>query len=308
MTANRYVGPIRRRQYGRSGHGYVDANGLKVPGVTTILKALPKDALINWAANATADAAVDRWDELTAMKPAARVTALKKARYEDRDTAANRGTEVHKIAQRYLEGEEVAIPDDIAGHVESYAQFVDDWEPEPLLVEAVVMNHRYGYAGTLDLGVEFHNLAIIELLAENFDMPHLLDLDRPVRGIGDIKTSRSGIFPETALQVCAYRHCDVHVDEHGAEQPMPEFDFAFALHIRADDYELRPLVAGAEQFREFLYVREVHRFDQETGPTYVGQPVTPARRLKRRRLEVLAEPEPAPARTARRRATEGAPA
>ena len=302
---NTYVGPIRRRQYGRSGHGDIDANGLKVPGVTTILKALPKDALINWAANATADAAVDRWDELAALKPAARLATLKKARYEDRDTAANRGTEVHNAAQRYLQGEEIELPDDIAGHVESYIAFVEDWQPEPLLVEAVVMSHKYGYAGTLDLGVTFDDPAIIARLAEQMRMPELVDLDRPVVGIGDIKTSRSGIFPETAWQVCAYRYADVYVDAQGAEQPMPAFDFAFALHVRGDDYGLRPLVAGPEQLREFLYIREVHRAVEETSKAYVGEELTPGRRLKRRRLEVVEEPAPT---TARRRAKEGAPA
>lgn len=303
MTVPRYVGPIRRRQYGRSGHGYLDANGLKVPGVTTILKALPKDALINWAANATADAAVDRWDELAAMKPAARLAALKKARYEDRDTAANRGTEVHNAAQRYLEGEEIELPDDIAGHVESYISFVEDWQPEPLLVEAVVMSHRYGYAGTCDLGVTFDDPTIIARLAEQMKMPALAQLDRPVRGIGDIKTSRSGIFPETAWQVCAYRYADVYVDADGAEQPMPEFDFAFALHIRADDYGFRPLIADKEQLREFLYIREVQRAVEETSKAYVGEELTPGRRLKRRRLEVVDQPAPAT-----RRRKEGQPA
>lgn len=297
----RYVGPIRRRQYGRSGHGYIDANGLKVPGVTTILKALPKDALINWAANATADAAIDRWDELGAMKPAARLTTLKKARYDDRDTAANRGTEVHNWAQEYLkaaDGAEIVIPDDIAGHVESYVSFVEDWQPIPMLVEAVVMSHSKGYAGTLDLGVEFADPAVIGQLAKQLKMPHLLDLDRPVRGIGDVKTSRSGIFPETAWQVCAYRYCDVYVDDEGAEQPMPEFDFAFALHIRGDGYDMRPLTSGPEQLREFLYIREVHRAVEETSKSYVGDALTPLRSMKRRRLEVVGDATPA--RTTRR--------
>lgn len=295
----RYQGPVRRRRYGRSGHGYVDANGLKVPGVTTILKALPKDALINWAANATAEATLNRWDELAAMKPADRLKTMQKARYADRDTAADRGTEVHRFAERYLADEEVPIPDDIAGHVESYIAFVEDWQPEPLFLEAVVMSHRHGYAGTCDLAAEFADPTVVDLLADQLDLPELRALDRPVRGIGDIKTSRSGIFPETALQLAAYRHTDVWVDEHETEQPMPAFDFAFALHVRADDYEMRPLTAGPAQLREFLYVREVYHFDTETGRGYVGAPLTPVRRIRRRRLEPVAEPEP-PARTVRR--------
>jgi len=62
----KFTPPIRRKETAR-GHHYVDAENRRVPGVTTILGALPKDALINWAANTTADAAVNRWDELGAL-------------------------------------------------------------------------------------------------------------------------------------------------------------------------------------------------------------------------------------------------
>lgn len=301
--SQQYAPPIRRRKYGR-GHGYVDANGVKVPSVTSILKALPKDALVNWAGNATAEAALNRWDELGGMKPAERLAAMKKARYEDRDTAANRGTEVHKFAERYIQGEEVPIPDDIAGHVESYISWVDDWQPTPLFVEATVMSHTHGYAGTTDIAVEFTGPEVIGLLAEQMDRPDLADRDR-VTAIGDPKTNRSGIFAETALQVAAYRFCDVYMDGED-EIPMPEFDFAFALWVRGDGYEFRPLVAGREQLREFLYVRQVLRFDTETGPTYVGDPLRPARGMQRRRLEVLPDTPSttaAPERTVKRKAT-----
>lgn len=298
---SRYVGPIRRLKAGRTGHWYRDANGQRVPSVTDILKGLPKDALINWSANATADYAINNWDELAELKPAARLERLKKGRYQDRDTAANRGNEVHRFAERYISGEEALVPPEIAGHVDSYVQWVDDWKPEPLLVEAVVMSHRHGYAGTLDLAVEIDDPEVLALLAHQLDQPELAHLDRPARGIGDVKTNRSGIFAETALQVAAYRHADVYLDDDGAEQPMPAFDFAFALHVRGDGYGMRPLVAGPEQLREFLYVREVRRFDQDTGATYIGDELTPRSRLERRRLELVADP---PATTRRR--TEGA--
>lgn len=268
MVVNRYVSPISRRRYGRSGHGYVDANGLSVPGVTTILKALPKDALINWAANATAEAAIDRWDELTAMKPAARLATLKKARYDDRDTAANRGTEVHRWAEQYVVGAEVAIPDDIAGHAESYRHFVDEWEPEPVLIEAVVMSHKHGYAGTCDA---------------------VFDIEGLGRCLLDVKTSRSGIFGETALQLAAYRYADVYIDGAGVEQPMLQVDAVLGLHVRADSYELRPVEAGPEQLREFLYVMQVARFTSETSKTYIGEPLVPKKAMRRRRLELVDE-------------------
>jgi len=248
-----YTPPIRRINSGR-GHRYEDANGLRVPGVTTILKALPKDALVNWAGNATAEAAVNRWDELAAMPPAARLKALQKARYDDRDTAANRGTAVHKLAQRLVAGERVQMPNDIAGHVESYARFLDEWDVQPVLIEAIVMSHKHGMAGTLDL---------------------IADLEGLGRGIIDLKTSRSGVFGETALQLAGYRFAETYVDEKtGAEVPMIPVDFAAAVHVRANGYELIPVQAGREQYRALLYVQQVHRWNEDARDL-IGAALTP---------------------------------
>lgn len=263
-----YTAPIRRVDRGR-GHTYVDANGLKVPGVTTILKALPKDALINWAANATADAAINRWDELADLPPAARLKELQNARYADRDKAANRGTAVHALAEQLIKGEKVEMPDELAGHVESYVRFLDEWQVEPVLVEAVVMSHRHGYAGTLDLVVDVPKLGQRLLL--------------------DIKTSRSGIFGETALQLAGYRYADTYVDDAGAEQPMIPVDGCGAIHVRGDGYDLRPVEAGPDQHRALLYVQQVGRWN-DTARDLVGDALTPPTTT---RYRILREEQPA---------------
>jgi hypothetical protein len=53
---SRYTAPIRRVDTAK-GHYYRDATGQRVPGVTTIIgDGVPKPALINWAANAAAEA------------------------------------------------------------------------------------------------------------------------------------------------------------------------------------------------------------------------------------------------------------
>lgn len=249
MTA--YQAPIRRVDRGK-GHSYLDANGLKVPGVTTILKALPKDALINWAANATADAAINRWEELAALPPAARLDTLKKARYADRDAAANRGTEVHRLAEQLVHGTAVAYPDALAGHVSAYVQFLDEFEPQPVLVEGVVMSHAHGYAGTLDL--------IADIAGE--------------RWLLDIKTSRSGIFGETALQLAGYRYADTYVTESGTEVDMIPVDRCGAIHVRADGYSLIPVEAEREQHRDLLYVQQVARW-ADTSRDLIGDPIQP---------------------------------
>lgn len=290
---SRYVGPITRVNRGR-GHSYVDQNGVKVPGVTTLIgNGVPKPALMDWGPRVTAEYAVDHWDELSKLAPSARLEKLKKARYADRDAAANKGTRVHQLAEKLAAGKAVKVPDDLAGHVESYVAFLDQWEPEPVLIEAVVMSHRHGYAGTLDLAAMFDPELLLDcgiasdddLLAEL--LRTLADNGDQALAILDVKTSRSGIFGEVALQLSGYRFADVFVDDDGAEQPMPEFHLALGLHIRADGYDLYPITAGRAQHRELLYVREVGSFVTDNSRGYVGPALSTPARLKVRRLEVV---------------------
>jgi len=256
-----FVPPIRRRNYGK-GHGYVDANGQKMPGVTTILsKGVPKEALINWAANATADYAVNKWDDLGSMEPAARLKRLKDARYEERDAAANRGTEIHGYGERLVKGEGVkGIPDALRGYVEAYVRFLDEFDVEPVLVETVVASYKYGWAGTFDL------------LADLVD-PTDTDGGR-VRWLLDLKSNRSGIFGETALQLAGYRYCDVYLDDKGAEQPMLEVARTGAVHVRADGYSLIPTESGERQLRQLRYCQQVMKFGEESRDL-IGAPIDP---------------------------------
>jgi hypothetical protein len=249
-----YTPPIHRVNGGR-GHRYEDANGLRVPGVTTIISGgIPKPALVDWASNVTADYAVDHWDELGKLAPSARLKTLQKAKYADRDTAANRGTAVHRLAEKLVLGEKVQVPDEIRGHVESYVRFLDDFDVEPILTEFVVMSHEHAYAGTGDL---------------------LADLRRlETRALLDVKTSRSGIFGETALQLSGYRYADTYVDVYGDEQPMLEVDWCGAVHVRADGYSLIPVEAGEEQHRAFLYAAQVADFVANSRDL-IGEPVEP---------------------------------
>lgn len=239
-----FTPPVRRRNYGK-GHGYIDAVGRKVPGVTTILSdGVPKPALINWAANTTAEYAVDHWDDLGQLSPSARLKKLQGARYGDRDAAANRGTQVHRLAEKLAAGEEVEVPDELAGHVESYVKFLDEWDVQPILTEFVVVSHRYGYAGTGDL------------------MANLRHPDAPrsrVDWLLDVKTSRSGVFGETGLQLAGYRYADVYMDGD-TEHPVPEVERTGVVHVRADGYDLVPVEAGPAVHRALLYVQQVKRF------------------------------------------------
>ena len=250
--------PIRRKETAR-GHHYVDATGARVPGVTTILSdGLPKAALVNWAANATADAAVNRWDELAQMPPAPRLKALQGARNEEKDRAAKRGTEVHGFAEQLVRGEAVQVPEELVGHVEAYARFLDEFRVKPVHIEFSVASHRHGYAGTGDL--------IAELWIEG----------RYVLALVDLKTNRSGIFGETALQLAAYRYADVLIPGFGDESeiPMPQVQATYAVHVRGDGADLIPVTAGPEQFRVFLYAQQVAQWTKHDRDL-IGAPVRP---------------------------------
>ncbi|MBM4497143.1 hypothetical protein GS426_21450 [Rhodococcus hoagii] len=140
----------------------------------------PEAALINWAGNTTAEYAVDNWEELSALSPSARLNELKKSRFKVRDAAAKRGTEVHALADLLLQGKEVEVPDELAGHVDAYVRFLNEFEPKPVLTEFRVASRKWRYCGTADMVI---------------DLPD-------GRFIADIKTSKSG---SSARRRCSWR-------------------------------------------------------------------------------------------------------
>lgn len=240
---------VTRKNHGRS-HTYWDGEK-KLPGVTTIISnGYPKGALIDWAGKTTANYAIDHWAELEELPPTQRLKQLNEARFTDRDSAANRGRDVHRYAEALVAGERVKKPDDIAGHIESYVRFLDEFEPHPIVVEGVVINRQHGYAGTLDL---------------------IADIGEE-RWLLDIKTSRSGVFGDVALQLAAYRYAESLLDEHGQEKPMLDVHRTGSVHVRADGYSLIPVEAGPQEFRMFLYVQQVAWFT-ERASYLLGEPM-----------------------------------
>jgi hypothetical protein len=220
-------------------HWYEDARGKKIPGVTTILSSgLPKPALLPWGIKSVAEYAINHWGELEAKPIAERLTELKNAPYADRDAAANRGTEVHNFGEKLIKGEEVSPPPELIGYVEAYARFLDEWEVEPLLVENAIVNHRVRYAGTFDMVIRIPWFG-----------------DDPV--IADIKTSRSGVYGETAFQLAAYANAEKY-QANGEEFDFPKgIKRGFVIHVRPEGYGFYEVPIKAKQFREFCYIAEV---------------------------------------------------
>jgi hypothetical protein len=263
---------IIRKNAGKN-HYYVDENGIRLPGVTTIIgKGTSKDSLITWAGNATAAFTLDNWDALAAMPPAARLKRMQGGRYEDSDKAKDQGTAVHKLAEHLVAEERVTVPDLLAGHVKSYVRFLDEFDVRAEHIEPVVGSYTHRYAGSLDL------IARIMLpdIPEYDDVPR--DSDGYVMSLLDIKTGRTGIYGDAAIQVAAYRFAEVLVTNGSPaeyeEIDMPPVDWCGAVWVTGDGYELRPLTSGREQFMMFRYITQVsHHTDEGRG--LVGQAVIP---------------------------------
>ena len=219
-------------------------DGRPIPGVTSLIKGgLPAPALIKWAAKSVAEWVVDHPDDCERLRPMGRepmVAALKATPWEARDEAGRRGTEVHTLAEKLVHGEEVEVPDELAGHVESAVKFLDEWKPTPILTECSVAHREHWWAGRFDLIASLPDGRTI---------------------CWDWKTTRSGIFAETALQLAAYSHAEFYVtdDDPGTELALPTIDECYAVWIRADGYDVIPVDAGDDTYRMFRHVAHVGR-------------------------------------------------
>jgi hypothetical protein len=230
-------------------------DGDPVPGVTTVIgDGVPKPALSYWAARTTAEFAADNLDTLAGLDRASIVDLLKNAPWRDRDAAARRGTEVHRLGEQLVAGHEIEVPEELTGHVDAYLHFLDDWHLEAELVEAVVVNRTHRYLGTLDL---------VATLADGR------------RWLLDLKTTRSGVFGETALQLAAYRHAEFYLDANGDEQPMPPVDRTGVVWVRADGYDLVPVDTGPDVYRYFRAAQFVAHFTKHVASTAVGDALRP---------------------------------
>lgn len=258
---------IVRKTAGRN-HYYVDIDvhpRHRVPGVTTIGKAMANKKLETYASSATADFAVNNWEELSAMPPADRLRAIMRGRWGERDAAGNVGTAIHRLGEKLVAGEAVAVPDELEGYVKSYVGFLDLSDLNAHHVEVPCYSARHQYAGTIDIIGDL----ILPDVEEWEDVPR--DKDGRSLGLLDPKTGR-GVYESAAFQLVAYRNAERLITEGAtsadplkrSEVDMPAVDFTAAVHVHPDG---RPATlirtdSTPEAFRSFLYLRQVYDLQQ----------------------------------------------
>lgn len=243
-----------------NGRTYTDPlTGDTFPSVTNILNVIDKPALIPWAARMAAEYAYDRRETLGVMDRAEYVDTVKTNWRRKRDDAADRGTNVHAAVEEYLRSGGTLDADEwepnVLAHVEQFQRFARDHRPTLRFVETTVYSPRYGYAGTLDMLADLHG-----------------------RGLWLIDVKTGGVWPEAALQLCAYRNADYLITGPPWERhDMPPVDGCAVLDLKPDRYDLVAVDTSADVLDAFVFAAELAAFRRERFPALVGSPLVPTR-------------------------------
>lgn len=253
---------------------YVDPDtGRKNPGVTSILNMLPKPFLKAWAAKMVAEAAVNNIASVVGLAftdPKGAIDYLKRAPDRFTKSAADTGSEAHDIFEQIAKGNPPArVHPELEPYMQHFLEFMEDCEPEFILLEETVWSDEVGYAGSFDAIAILHGEAAGPLQGKTLIM--------------DWKTTRSGVHAEVALQMAAYRAAEHIVRPDGARVPMPEIDGGAVLHVRPEGWALHPIETGTVEVGDgeevvlldyFKALREVFDWDTVVKKAVVGKPVT----------------------------------
>jgi hypothetical protein len=228
-------------------------NGYVYRSVTNITGALPKPALVAWAAKLTAETAVEQylaWSEMPAYEA---VEWLKKAPYRTRDRAAARGTTIHAVIDNMLHGRSYEVEALVEPWVASAMKFVDEARPRAERTEASVYDERTLCAGTFDF------------LGRLDAAPEL------GRVLIDWKTSK-GVYEDMAVQlVGGYLFGSQYIlDDDSKEIEWREPDSALIVHFTPDGYTIRPVPKDKQLRRAFLGALEIRKWEDEGKQ--IGEP------------------------------------
>jgi hypothetical protein len=240
------IAPKRGLTFSPGNHVY-KLDGKYVPGVTTILGVLDKPAIPKWAAKTVAEYVADNPDAIEVLREGGRnalVNTLKEVPWQARDKAADRGTTLHDYAEQLLNGTELDIddiPEALIPVLENAIAFLDEWQINPLLVEAPCASRTDWWAGTLDLVADYVHPVT----------------KKAGRAVFDWKSGKA-LYPEYAWQFAAYGHAEF-TGLNGDEQPMPaDIAGAFGVQIRADGYDVAPMAYGDAIYQEFKRIRQTY--------------------------------------------------
>lgn len=264
-----------------------EPDDLRMWSITTIIGVLDKPALMYWAAEQTAMAAVNQADYLAKRVEKegadAIIKELRDARFKrpkGQRTAAELGTAVHEALEEYAcTGVKPEVDDQVQPFVDRFDEWAQKWQPEYEAAELTVYSPTYGYSGTGDGIMKISGMTV------NFDYKTSAKSE-------DAQGKPTGPYPEVGLQIAAARYAEfaatwrprrfeqfrrryylLGAAERAAAVPVPEVDGGIVIHITPKHCQAYPVRCDKEVHTAFLYILEAARYQFEMSKSIVGAPL-----------------------------------
>jgi len=243
--------------------------------VTTILKVLNREGLNIWRERRVAAAACRVAGSLSTRIAEDGVDATIEYLITSRSTGADRGTAVHSAIEEYARtGTRPPVSAEILPYLDRFDAWAQVWAPKFLALEQAVYSRRYCYAGTLDAIAEIDGTTV------------LIDWKSHAKP--------TGVYPDLALQLAAYRYADIITDqpprrverhrgyqryyllgepEERASRAMPMLDGGLIVSITPESCVGYPVRCDEMVFNSFLHAVECFRFGVELSRQVVGEPL-----------------------------------
>lgn len=233
------------RKHTRKGRMY-EIDGKEYPSVTTILQAIGKPALVNWAAKVEREMVLEvsaglYKDARPGMSEAAWITSMQsrltkaKAHQKELAKAGDIGKQAHAWIEWQLKAHmliEPGPPPVISDAARWAVMAWEDWSKsvdfKPVFVEQVVYSEKYNYAGTLDLLAEVNGKLTVL----------------------DWKTGKA-VYPEAHLQNAAYRQA---IREMGHGDPVQGIIVRLPKVETDPEFEAVEALPEPECFDIFLHI------------------------------------------------------
>jgi len=222
------------------------------PSVTTILSAINKPQLIDWAAKQAAIYAVKEQPRLSKMEASLAVNEIATTHKRITELSSEIGTHVHECIESQI-NEDMEEHNPWPEQMRHFDAWKQVYQPEFLLTEATVYNRSVCYAGTLDIVANINGVTTLI----------------------DIKTGKS-IWPEVALQCAAYANGEFigrhdTVNDKWCEMKPPVIEAAAVLHLRMTGWRFVEVDISPEVFQSFRHVNEVFRWQAYGSQNVLGE-------------------------------------
>lgn len=143
-------------QFSEAAHRY-KVDGKYKEGVTSIIKILSKDGLIQWAANMVCEYIRANCQPLSASSKSIWQVSeldLKKAKYAHasfRDDSADIGKQVHKWIENHINGNDTEVSVQMRPSIDAFLRWEARAKPTYIASERVVYSKEHDYCGTTDV-------------------------------------------------------------------------------------------------------------------------------------------------------------